>query len=102
MPLGALHSRGQKGRKGENGDVADQGIAVVVVSPFALAVKVGEAFASLVSDAHAFSDWREVVVGAIWIVVLRKVFVHDPRSAELVVCGGASGLSAGCLFATRE
>src|SRR5260370_34061243 len=83
----------------KNGDLAVQRIAVVVVSPFTLAVKVGEAFASLVSDPHAFSDWREVVVGAMWIVVWRKVFVHDPRPAKLLVCGGESGLSARSFFA---
>jgi hypothetical protein len=43
----------------ENRDFADQGIAVVVISPFALGVDVGEAFASLVPDADAFSNWRD-------------------------------------------
>ncbi len=100
MPLGALHSRGQKGRKGENGDVADQGIAVVVVSPFALAVKVGEAFASLMSDADAFSDWREVVVGAMWRVVWGKVFVHD-RQVSCKIRGFLRGAS-GMRFTERE
>ena len=93
---GALHLRGQKGRKGKNGDVADQGIAVVVISPFALTVNVGEAFASVVSDADAFSDGREVVVGPMWGVVWGKVFVHDWQSSSRIRRGlrGASGLCA--------
>jgi hypothetical protein len=91
-----LHLRGQKGRNGENGDVTDQGIAVVVISPFSLTVNVGEAFASVVSDADAFSDGREVVVGPMWGVVWGKVFVHDWQGSSRIRGGprGASGLCA--------
>jgi hypothetical protein len=95
--MGVLHLRGQKGRNGENGDVTDQGIAVVAVSPFALAVKVGEAFASLVSDADAFSDGREVVVGPMWGVVWGKVFVHD-WDCSWKIRGCPRGASGSCAW----
>jgi hypothetical protein len=37
-------------------------IARVIVSPLALAVKVGDPFESVVPDADAFSYWREIVI----------------------------------------
>jgi hypothetical protein len=80
-------------KSAEDGDLAFQRIAVVVVSPFSLAVKVGKAFASLVSNANAFSHWREVEIGAVGAmrrVVWWKVFVHGPKSAKPAVLAGCA------------
>jgi hypothetical protein len=52
-------------------------IAVVVVSPFALGVKVGNPFESVVPDAGGLSYWRDVLVEDSSTVVWGRILIHS-------------------------
>jgi hypothetical protein len=56
----------------------------VVVSPFALGVKVGDAFKSNVSDADGLSDWRQVSTWISSAILRGTVLIHTCKVSAKV------------------